>query len=296
MKNIFIILFPFFSLFILSSTKLFAGIHHPWQLPLLECLDENPESGYKNNSTNKKHPDTKDIHEINFKIYLRNMAPECIDIDSNYTVSIISLLYFDLNKDGKDEAIITAQTCMMGNGGPDIHGVYYLDASNNIGEYNIDYKPKKHTKIIGIPLHLIGNRNYILKIQDSMLCAEYWDGSGRKPPLLQYFKFDNGKFILEKEVYGKTFPTSFDCNKARSDREIVTCSCDSIAEMDIELNSLYRKLISILNPDKKNKLKKEQKQWLENFDKVNAYRWLDEFSERYKARIAELKNILATVK
>lgn len=291
-----IILSISFGGFTLARTELFSGTHCFWQVPLLECLDKNPESGYEKDGTNKKYHDTKNIHKINFQKFLNDMNSECMDIDSNYAVSVESILYFDLNKDGKDEAIITAQTCMMGTGGPDIHGVYYLDTSNNIQEYKIDYKPKKGTIIIGIPMHLIGNRNYSLKVQDSMLCADYWDGSGREHPLYQYFKFDNGKFIIEKEVYGKTFPTSFDCNKAQSDREIVTCSCDSISEMDIELGNLYKQLASKLNPDDKSKLKKEQQQWLNDFDKISAYKWVNEFSDRYRARIKELKNMLANVK
>jgi uncharacterized protein YecT (DUF1311 family) len=185
---------------------------------------------------------------------------------------------------------------MMGNGGPDIHSVFYLDSSNDIQEYKIDFKPQKNTKIIGIPMHLIGNRNCILRVQDNMLCADYWDGSGRKHPLRQYFKFENGKFIVEKEVYGETFRTSFDCNKARSDREIVTCSCDSIAEMDIELSNLFKQLASILNPDEKSKLKRDQQQWLNDFDKLTAYRWPNEFSDKYRTRIEELKNKLAKIK
>lgn len=276
MKQIIIILYLFFGGFVLLGMELFAGVY--------------PKD------KDIKYSDTGDIHEINFQKYLNSINPECMEIDSSYNVSIISILYFDLNKDGKDEAIITAQTCMMGTGGPDIHSVYYLDVSDSIRKYEIDYEPKKNTKIIGIPLHLIGNRNWILEIRDSMLCADYWDGSGREHPLLQYFRFNNGKFIVEKEIYGETFATSFDCSKAQSDREIVTCSCDSIAEMDVELDSLYKQLESKLNPDDKSRLKKKQQQWLQDFDKVSAYKWLDEFSDRYKDRIAELKEMIANVK
>ena len=244
----------------------------------------------------KERRDTIDkvynIRNIDFQKYLDENYSECLEIDSSYIVHIEPIIYFDLDKDGKDEAVITAQTCMMGTGGPDIHSVFYLDTSGNIREYEIDYNPNKNTKITGTPMPLIGNRNYYLQVKDSLLCAVYWDGSGRKYPLSQYFKFENGKFILEKEVYGKTFPTSFDCSKAQSDREIVACSCDSIAEMDVELDSLYKLLLSKLNHDDKSRLIKEQLQWLQDFDKVYAYKWLDEFAEKYRARITELKNKL----
>ncbi len=276
--------------------EIFAETQRPFQVQLSDSLGADHETGYETDSTYKKYLNGGIIHKVNFQKYLSDKDSECKDIDSDYTIAIISLLYFDLNKDGKDEAIITAQTCMMGNGGPDIHSVFYIDSLNKIQEYKIDFKPQKNTKIIGIPMHLIGNRNCILSIQDSMLYADYWDGSGRRHPLRQYFKFENGKFIVKKEVYGKTFHTSFDCNKARSDREIVACSCDSIAKMDTELSNLYNRLLSKLDPDQKSKMKKEQQQWLRDFDKVTAYRWLDEFSDRYRTRIEELKNSLTKVK
>ena len=66
--------------------------------------------------------------------------------------------------------------------------------------------------------------------------------------------------------------------------------------MDLELSNLYKQLESKLDPDEKNKLEKEQQQWLNDFDKVTAYRWLYEFSDGYKKRIEELKKMLAGVK
>ena len=292
MKYVIIVLFVLFDGFILSDAELIAGTHQ-------HLVQSGPggesqsESDYAKDSTNNSS-DFSNIHEFDFQKYLTEKDWECLEIDSSYKVSIDLIKYFDLDKDGRDEAVITAQTCMMGTGGPDIHSVFYLDDSGSIREYEIDYKPNESTEITGVPMPLIGNRNYYLQVKDSLLCAVYWDGSGRKHPLSQYFNFESGKFVLEKEVYGKTFPTSFDCSKAKSDREIVACSCDSIAEMDVELDSLYRLLLSKLNPGNKSRLRNEQLEWLQDFDKVYAYKWLNDFSERYRARIEELKNKLAS--
>ena len=293
MKYLFIILFICVDGFVHDSGELFAENCRLCLTIQSEYGNKTPASDLTDDSTDIRRSGISNIHDFDFQKYLTEKDWECLEIDSSYNVNIESIIYFDFNKDGRDEAIITAQTCMMGTGGPDIHSVYYLDASDSIREYEIDYKPKESTEIIGVPMPLIGNRNYYLQVKDSLLCAVYWDGSGRKHPLSQYFKFENGKFVLEKEVYGKTFPTSFDCSKAKSDREIVACSCDSIAEMDLELDSLYRVLLSKLNPEDKSRLRKEQLEWLQDFDKVYAYKWLNDFSERYRARIEELKNELA---
>ncbi len=290
MKYVIIIFFVFFIGFLPSDAELIGGTHQLLMQSGPEGESQS-ESDHAKDSTNNSSGFSS-IHDFDFQKHLTEKDWECLEIDSSYKVSIDLIKYFDLDKDGRDEAVITAQTCMMGTGGPDIHSVFYLDDSGSIREYEIDYEPKKSTEIIGVPMPLIGNRNYYLQVKDSLLCAVYWDGSGRKPPLSQYFKFENGEFVLEKEVYGKTFPTSFDCRKAKSDREIVACSCDSIAEMDVVLDSLYRMLLSKLKPNDKNRLRKEQRQWLQDFDKVYAYKWLNDFSERYRARIEELKNEL----
>ncbi len=290
MKYLFIILFICVYGFV--HGELFVGTHDLCLAMSSGYGNKHSVSYLADDSTNKKNPGFRNIHDVNFQKYLTEKDWECLEIDSSYKVSIDLIKYFDLDKDGRDEAVITAQTCMMGTGGPDIHSVFYLDDSGSIGEYEIDYKPKESTEITGVPMPLIGNRNYYLQVKDSLLCAVYWDGSGRKHPLSQYFNFENGKFVLEKEVYGKTFPTSFDCSKAKSDREIVACSCDSIAEMDLEMDSLYRLLLSKLNPEDKSRLRKEQLEWLQDFDKVYAYKWLNDFSERYRARIEELRNKL----
>ena len=240
----------------------------------------------------KTSPDTENIRAFDIQAYLSAKSVECLDNDSSYKVAMLSLEYSDLTGDGKEEAVVTAQTCMMGNGGPDIHSVFYLGVSNAIKEYPVDFMPDKSTVIKGIPLPLIGNRNYYLRIKDSLLCAEYWDGSGREHPLRQYFKFDNGSFVVAREEYGTTYPTSFDCAKAKSDREIVACSCDSIASMDIELNDVYQRVLSTVNPEERIRLKHEQQQWLRDFDKVKAYRSTYDFAERYRARISQLKKML----
>jgi uncharacterized protein len=65
----------------------------------------------------------------------------------------------------------------------------------------------------------------------------------------------------------QSFTPSFDCLQATSKIEETICTDQKLAGLDVELNSIYKKLFSSLPEPEKVKLKNEQLAWLKNRDK-----------------------------
>src|SRR5262249_39272389 len=90
-----------------------------------------------------------------------------------------------------------------------------------------------------------------------------------------------------KVVRAPTYKTSFDCNKASSDAEFVICGNENLARTDLELNFIYKELLSSLPAHEKQILKQEQLEWIRARDKLCTYKWIVEclegkYSERNK--------------
>ena len=116
-----------------------------------------------------------------------------------------------------------------------------LNNSAQPEELPIDDKesPRKE----GIPLPLIGDRNSTISVEDGLLVEKFYDGSGRDNPLTRYYEFNGKRFTSSKDVYGPTYNPSFDCRKAKSDREITVCGNEELAKKDIELNTVFQALL-----------------------------------------------------
>ena len=226
------------------------------------------------------------IRDYDFVSYLKQTKfPDC---PMESPIRIDSIMFFDFGKEGSEKAVIERWSCMSGTGGRDIHSVYMLEGSSGVKEIKINYSSQT-AKVSGIPLPLIGNRNYTFVIKDGLLCEDFYDGSGRKNPIENCFEYREGEFNLVSQNYGPTYPTSFDCRKAKSDREISVCGNEDLAKMDLELNRLYRKLSDSLSLPERKKLIKQQREWLRQTDLIEVYKASDPFREAYASRTEELK-------
>jgi uncharacterized protein YecT (DUF1311 family) len=195
-----------------------------------------------------------------------------------------SLSYYDFDGDGNEEAIFVGASCLAGTGGPDIHGVFRLDAMERLIEIKIPDSPP------GLPL--AGNRNYLLYEQAGLLVREYYDSSERKKPLTEYFRWRNGKFQLERSEKAPTFEAGFDCRKARTDAEITICGHEDLAIVDRELGERYQEILKTISPARRYAFVAGQKKWLQKRNSRCTYKWIREcLSEMYLDRLQELDSL-----
>jgi uncharacterized protein YecT (DUF1311 family) len=81
---------------------------------------------------------------------------------------------------------------------------------------------------------------------------------------LEYGATENLEVI--KEGGGVPFAPSFDCTKASKEREKAVCSSKKLADADVELNAVYKKVRSSLPKKEQILLLKEQLRWLREVD------------------------------
>ena len=194
--------------------------------------------------------------------------------------------FFDFKGDGNQEAIVVASTCMTGTAGPDVHSVVTRDRAGSLVEWEIaDANPSTYD-------NLFGNRNYDLAFRDGTLVATFEDDLDRETPLIIKYKLDGEKFVILSIQKTGVFPASYDCAKAASEVERAICHVRSLADLDVQLNTTYRSLVSTLPPEKREKLKREQRNWLRKRDRECApYKgWVCCISGMYQDRIAALKS------
>ena len=195
-----------------------------------------------------------------------------------------SLSYYDFDGDGNEEAIFVGASCLAGTGGPDIHGVFRLDAFGRLIEIKLPESPP--------PLPLAGNRNYLLYEQAGLLVREYYDSSERKNPLTEYFRWRNGRFQLEHSETAPTYEAGFDCRKARSDAEVTICGHEDLAATDRELGERYQDILKTISPARRHGFVSGQKKWLQKRNSRCTYKWIREcLSEMYRDRLQELDSL-----
>ena len=193
--------------------------------------------------------------------------------------------FFDFKGDGDQEAIVVASTCETGTGGPDVHSVIARDRAGDLVEWQIaDADPSTYD-------NLFGNRNYDLAVQNGTLVATFEDDPKRQTPLIIRYKFNGEKFVIASIQKTGIFRTSYDCAKAASEVERAICHVQSLAGLDVQLNSTYKSLASELPPGEREKLKSEQQNWLRQRDRECApYKgWVSCIAEMYDDRIAVLR-------
>lgn len=65
---------------------------------------------------------------------------------------------------------------------------------------------------------------------------------------------------------------SFDCARATTEVEKLICTDDELAKLDVELNNSYHAFMKTLDEEYyRDKLKKKQREWLNQRDKLSCY-------------------------
>lgn len=248
---------------------------------------------------------SSDLRSFDWMAYFDAMIPECVEpLKSRPTAVRLSKLDFhDFDRDGREEAILIGWTCYTGTAGPDIHAVYSSGPNGMPVELSFDERDSGaavrgeplppelgEVTIQGLPLPLVGNRNFDLFVEGDLLCAEHHDASEAEPPLSRCFRFENGRFVLQELRYSPVYETGFDCRKSRTDREILTCRSERLAQLDLELNRIYLTRIADLDAPERKLVIDEQLRWLHEIDNWGCHKFCnDQLVERYVDRIEELE-------
>ncbi|MGB9463939.1 MAG: lysozyme inhibitor LprI family protein [Candidatus Acidiferrum sp.] len=193
---------------------------------------------------------------------------------------------FDFQGRGTPQAIVVAMSCEGGTGGPDIHSVISRDSDGELEELKIaEVDPKTYN-------NLFGNRNYTLSVENGLLVATFSDDPDRdNTPLTIKYKWNGEEFAVASIQKIGIYPTSYDCTRSVTEIENVICHVDSLAALDLQLNNLYKSLLTKLTGTERDALRKEQRKWLSAREKSCAiYKgWLNCLAGYYQKRIDELK-------
>ncbi|HXN17101.1 MAG TPA: lysozyme inhibitor LprI family protein [Candidatus Binatus sp.] len=211
-----------------------------------------------------------------------NKKPDCSE-DSRFYFS--KLEYFDFIGDGTRQAIVVASDCASGSGGPNVHSVISRDSDGELEELKIaEVDPKTYDT-------LFGNRNYTLSVENGSLIATFTDDSDRDAPLVIKYKWNGKEFAVASIQKTGVFPTSYDCTQPITEVENAICHVDILARLDVELNDVYKSLLSKVTGPEHEALREEQREWLAARDKSCAiYKgWVSCLSDYYERRIHELK-------
>jgi uncharacterized protein YecT (DUF1311 family) len=238
------------------------------------------------------------IRNFNFKKYLltQDGYSDCPDIvketcagstDTDYCPEGISLSvsYADLTGDGIEEAIINGSSCNAGTGGPDIHQVYALKGDNQVREITVPDVDKRYYSV------LFGNGNYDLSADGGQLVAIHNDTSGRENPLVTRYKWNDDMLQIASIKAAPTYKTSYDCSRANDRHERAICYVKDLADLDLKLNSHYKRRLENLPSSGKRSLINEQARWIAERNKdCTIYKWWVEcLTDKYNKRIAELE-------
>ena len=108
-----------------------------------------------------------------------------------------------------------------------------------------------------------------------------------------------GLLVFSPEISAQTVP-SFDCSKATTEVEKLICSDDELAKLDVEMNKSYHAFMKTLDEEYyRNKLKKKQREWLNDItkapcfsgaDKINCLKNIYEFRAQQLTDWTERKN------
>jgi uncharacterized protein YecT (DUF1311 family) len=212
-----------------------------------------------------------------------NRMEECPDDQPPYFSKVD---YYDFKGDGTQQAIVIASTCMTGTAGPDIHSVLSRDSDGELEEMKIaEVDPKTYDS-------LFGNRNYTLSVEKGLLVAAFSDGSNT---VTISYKWNGKEFTVARIDKPGSYPTSFDCTKSLSEVEQMICHVDSLAALDVQLNTLYKSLLAKLTGPERDALRDEQRQWLAGREKTCNFKgWHGCLTGYYQKRIDALKKRVET--
>lgn len=214
------------------------------------------------------------------------------DCPADRTLYLYSFNKFDFQGAGTDQAIVVAMSCEGGTGGPDIHSVISRNSDGDLEELTI---PDADSKTYD---NLFGNRNYKLAAENGLLVATFSDDSSRdNTPLIIKYKWSGKQFVIAAIEKTGIYPTSYNCRaNTLTEVENAICHVDSLAALDVQLNTLYKSLLAKLTRPEQQALRNQQRQWLASRDKTcSIYKgWIDCLSNYYQKRIAELEKLSPT--
>lgn len=194
--------------------------------------------------------------------------------------------YYDFKGDGNQEAVVVASTCETGTAGPDVHSVIGRDGSGELIELKL---PEADAKAYD---SMFGNRNSDLSVENGLLVSTFEDDTGREtPPLLITYKWNGKEFVIVSIKKTGVFKTSYDCAKGDGETESAICHVKELADLDVQLGSVYKSVMAALSPPDQASLRAEQREWIVKRDKeCPIYKgWVECLSDCYQKRIEELK-------
>jgi uncharacterized protein YecT (DUF1311 family) len=193
--------------------------------------------------------------------------------------------YHDFKGDGNEEAIAVASTCETGTAGPDVHSVFVRDPSGELVELKIPEPDKAAYD------SLFGNRNSDFAVKDGLLVQTFEDDIDRDPPLIIKYKWNGKEFTIVSLKKTGVFKTSYDCAKAVGEVENAICHVKQLADLDVQLDSVYRSVLMSSSSAERASLRAEQQAWIAKRDKDCApYKsWVECLTICYQGRIKELK-------
>ncbi len=220
---------------------------------------------------------TKHIEKEEIAKWINRME-ECPDDQPPYFSQVD---YHDFKGDGTQQAIVVASTCMTGTAGPDIHSVLSRNSDGELEEMKIaEVDPKTYDS-------LFGNRNYTLSVEKGLLVADFTDGSNT---VTINYKWNGKEFAVASIDKPGIYPTSFDCTKSLTEVEHMICHVESLAALDVQLNTLYRSLLAKLAGPERDALRDEQRNWLAAREKTCNFKgWHGCLTDYYQNRIDILK-------
>jgi hypothetical protein len=203
-------------------------------------------------------------------------------------VVIRHLEYFDFMGDGQDEAVVLASTCMTGTAGPDVHAVVTRRQDGSLAELKIPDPSEKQQAA------LFGRIFYELTVKDGLLVGTYHDESGRPNPLVIKYRWSgrDKEFQATDVKVAPRYPSSFDCDKAKTAVENAICYSSEVASLDLAVDQSYRTWLGHLTNADSDILKKEQKDWLRKRDLTcgNDIQLVYCLKVLYGARVFELEH------
>lgn len=227
-------------------------------------------------------PKTKPIGKEELGLWIN----ERLDCPPDPPPYFYRLDHYDFKGDGYQEAIVVAATCETGTAGPDVHSVIARDDSGELVELKI---PEPDAKVYD---NLFGNRNSDLSGENGLLVSTVEDDVGRATaPLVIKYKWNGKEFQIVSIQKTGVFKTSYDCVKAESEVEKAICHVKELADLDVQLSSLYKALSANLTAADRASLKTEQRAWIAKRDReCPIYKgWVECLTDSYQKRIEELK-------
>jgi uncharacterized protein YecT (DUF1311 family) len=194
--------------------------------------------------------------------------------------------YYDFKGDGNEEAVVVASTCETGTAGPDVHSVFARDPSGELVELKIPEPDKTAYD------NMFGNRNSDFSIKDGLLVDTFEDDPDRDTaPLIITYKWNGKEFDIVAIKKTGIFRTSYDCAKANSEVEHAICHVKQLADLDVQLGSIYKSVLANSSATDRISVKTEQREWIANRDEeCPIYKgWVGCLTDTYQKRIEELK-------